>query len=258
MRILLLDIETAPIMADVWKLWDENVGLNQIVKDWYILSWAAKWLGEKRVYYEDQRDAADIEDDTDILTKLWHLLDEADVVVAHNGVRFDVPKINARFVRAGLPPPSPYRVVDTLKIAKAQFKFTSNRLAYLAEFLKVPVKKRTHHKFPGHQLWIEVRKGNRAAWQEMKLYNGDDVRALEGVYLKLRPWDKFSPNAGTFSADEGVCPVCGHVHLEKRGFAYTQAGKYQRYRCTNESCLAWSRGKTNLLPKSQRKEMKTR
>lgn len=251
MRVLLLDIETAPVMADVWSLWNNNVGLNQIVQDWYILSWAAKWLGANGVQYADQRAAEDIEDDSAILQPLWRLLDEADIVVAHNGERFDIPKINARFIRAGLLPPSPYRVVDTLKIAKKRFKFTSNRLAYLAEFLKVPVKKRVHEKFPGHQLWIEVRKGNLAAWREMKLYNVDDVHALEGVYLKLRPWDKMHPNMAV-EAEGHVCPVCGSDHVHPRGYTHTNAGKYQRYVC---ECGAWSRGADNLLTKQQRKEL---
>lgn len=250
MKILVLDIETAPMIADVWKLWDNNVGLNQIVQDWYILSWAAKWLDGKRVYYADQSKANNIEDDRAILVELWGLLDQADIVIAHNGNRFDIPKINARFLKAGLPPPSPYRQIDTLKIAKAKFKFTSNRLAYLAKFLGVE-EKEEHHAFPGHSLWVETRKGNAKAWKEMRKYNIQDVDTLEQVYFKLRPWDSKHPNLGV---EGGVCPVCGTEHsLEKRGFMYTNAGKYQRYVCTGESCGAWSRGKTNLLSKDERK-----
>lgn len=250
MKVLLLDIETAPLVADVWGMWQQNVGLNQIVYDWYILSWAAKWADGKRVFYADQSKAANIEDDSEMLRGLWSLLDEADIVVAHNGSRFDIPKINARFVKAGLPPPSPYRQVDTLKLAKAKFKFTSNRLAYLAKFLGVE-EKEEHHAFPGHLLWTEVRKGNAKAWREMRKYNIQDVDTLEQVYMRLRAWDSKHPNLGV---DGGVCPVCGESHsLEKRGFAYTNGGKYQRYVCTAEGCGAWSRGKTNLLSKDERK-----
>lgn len=248
MKILILDIETAPMIADVWSLWQNNVGLNQVVQDWYILSWAAKWADGKKVFYADQSNAADIEDDSDILRKLWELLDEADIVIAHNGSRFDIPKINARFLKAGLPPPSPYRQIDTLRLAKAKFKFTSNRLAYLAKFLGVEDKEE-HHNFPGHLLWVEVRKGNPKAWKEMRKYNTQDVITLEQVYAKLRPWDSKHPNLGV---EGGVCPHCGSAHsLEKRGFHYTNAGKYQRYVCTG--CGAWSRGKTNLLTKEERK-----
>lgn len=253
MKVLVLDIETAPMMADVWKLWDENIGLNQIAQDWYILSWAAGWLDSNRVMYADQRDASNIEDDSLMLAQLHNLLDEADVVIAHNGVRFDIPKINARFLKAGFPPPSPYRQIDTLKLAKAKFKFSSNRLAYLAHFLGVEAKEE-HHRFPGHTLWTEVRKGNLAAWREMKKYNVQDVVTLKQVYLKLRAWDSKHPNLAIDSPEVGVCPVCGHPHMEKRGYHYTNLGKYQRYHCTNESCGAWRIGKTNLLDKETRRE----
>ena len=248
MKILILDIETAPMIADVWSLWEQNVGLNQIVHDWYILSWAAKWADGKKVYYADQSKAENLEDDSEILRKLWALLDEADIVIAHNGSRFDIPKINARFIKAGLPPPSPYRQIDTLKLAKAKFKFTSNRLAYLAKFLGVGTKEE-HPNFPGHLLWVETRKGNAKAWREMRKYNIQDVLVLEQVYAKLRPWDSKHPNLGV---DGGACPVCAAAgELEKRGFHYTNGGKYQRYVC--KACGAWSRGKTNLLSKEDRK-----
>lgn len=254
-KVLFLDIETSPILADVWKLWDNNVGLNQIALDWYILSWAAGWLGSDKVHYADQRGAENLEDDSGILRQLWELLDQADIVVAHNGDRFDVPKINARFIKAGLPPPSPYRTVDTLKIAKAKFKFTSNRLAYLAEFLGTDQKKLEHQKFPGHSLWVEVRKGNLAAWREMKAYNVADVTTLKGVYTRLAPWDTKHPNMGIDLDEETVCPVCGSQHLSPRGFQYSNTGKFQRYVC---DCGAWSRGKENLLTKEKRRSLLAR
>lgn len=248
MRILVLDIETAPMMGDVWSLWQQNIGLNQLYKDWYILSWSAKWLDGKQVFYADQSKAEHLEDDSEILRKLWVLLDQADVVIAHNGDRFDIPKINARLIKAGLLPPSPYRKIDTLKIAKAKFKFTSNRLAYLARYLGVDAKDE-HREFPGHALWVETRKGNPKAWKAMRNYNIQDILVLEKVYHKLRPWDSKHPNLGV---EGGVCPVCGEAHsLEKRGFHFSNAGRYQRYVCT--SCGAWSRGKTNLLDKEERK-----
>lgn len=255
MKVLFLDIETSPILADVWALWDQNVGLNQIAMDWYILSWAAGWLGSDRVLYADQRRASNIEDDSEILTKLWALLDEADVVVAHNGDRFDVPKINARFIKAGLPPPSPYRTIDTLKIAKARFKFTSNRLEYLGKYLGTEARKESHSAFPGHSLWIAVRKGNLKAWREMERYNKADVATLKDVYKKLAPWDPRHPNLTVDGPVGHVCPICGGDHLEKRGFQYSNSGKYQRYVC---ECGAWSRGKTNLLSKEKRQSLLTK
>ena len=65
-RILVLDIETSYLEARVWGLWNNNVALNQIIKDWSILSFAAKWLDEDEIFYMDTRDKEDKRDDKDI------------------------------------------------------------------------------------------------------------------------------------------------------------------------------------------------
>lgn len=256
-RILVLDIETKPIMAAIWSIWSQGgsvAGLNMIDRDWSILSWGAKWLGENRIFYEDQRDAPDLDDDKELLIKLGRLLNEADIVVAHNGKRFDVKKINARMIANGLPPVRPYKVVDTMLIAKAIFAFTSNKLEYLADLLNVTYKKLKHAKYPGFELWKAVMKGDLRAWREMRVYNEYDVLSLEEVYLKLRAWDQKHPNVAVGSdSEEMQCPICGGTHLERRGFAYTSTGKFQRIRCVG--CGAWSRDKTNLLTKAKRKAL---
>lgn len=240
-RILTLDIETSPIMAKVWSLWKQNVSLNQIEDDWYIMSYSAKWLDEPEVMYEDCR--TDIGADDLLLESLWELLDEADIVVAHNGDRFDIPKINARFILNGFMPPSPYKTIDTVKVAKRSFAFTSNKLAYLTDKLTED-KKLDHAKFAGMELWNECMKGNMEAWDEMEAYNKMDVISLEELYLKLRPWMPNHPNVNTMEDKEVVdedsvwCPKCGSHHLQKRGKYHTNKGVYQRYQCV--SCGGWS------------------
>lgn len=239
-KILVLDIETAPILARVWRTFKENVGLEQIEHDWYILSFAAKWLGSSRVTYYDQSRARDIEDDRFLLGKIWRLLDQADIVVAHNGRRFDIPKINARFITLGMLPPSPYKVHDTLDIAKRHFKFTSNRLQFLTDTLCTE-KKRKSEKFPGFSLWAECLKGNQEAWAEMREYNLQDVVSLEELYLRLRAWDSRAPNIGVYiDGEEPKCPKCGSTHVQKRGHYHTNVGVYQRYRCND--CGGWGKG----------------
>lgn len=241
-RTLILDIETAPILANVWRTWKENVGLDQIRADWYILSFSAKWLDNKKVFYYDQSRAPNIEDDTFLMGKLHKLLDEADFVVAHNGRRFDLKKINARFIIKGFPPPSPYRIIDTLDIAKGSFAFTSNRLAYLTDTL-CTTKKLSHAKYPGFSLWKACLAGDKEAWKEMRAYNVQDVLSLEELYLKLRAWDPAHPNVGALDDPEvPTCPKCGGQHLTQRGFRYTQVGKYARFQCND--CFGWSRGRT--------------
>lgn len=254
-RILILDIETAPIMAHVWRTWKENVGLEQITHDWYILSFSAKWYGSQTVMYDDQSKATDIEDDSRLMLALHALLDEADIVVAHNGRAFDVRKINARFILNGLKPPSPYKIVDTLEIAKKNFAFTSNRLAYLTDKL-CTIKKLEHGKFPGFMLWKECLKGNPEAWREMRTYNVQDVTSLEELYTKLRAWDSRHPNVDVASSShEHACPCCGSHKIIRKGFAYTNSGQYQKYLCT--ACGKWSRTRYTENPTAKRKGLLT-
>jgi hypothetical protein len=254
-RVLLFDIETSPILAYVWGLWEQNVALNQIHTDWHVLSWSAKWLNDppSKVMYMDQRDAKNIEDDKRILAALWKLLDEADIVVTQNGKQFDVKKLNARFILHGMQPPSPYKHIDTLEIAKKNFGFTSNKLEFMTDKLNKKYKKLKHEKFAGFELWRQCLAGNRAAWNEMRKYNKYDVLALEELYHKLLPWDSSAPNFSLYhDGTDHVCR-CGSSDLERRGFHYTQKGKFRKFRC--RSCGAWSRDTENLFSGDKKKSL---
>lgn len=255
-KVLLVDIETAPILAYVWSIWDQNVGLNQIKNDWFILSWAAKWLGEKEVMYADSRNEADIENDKPILEKVWKLLDEADIVIWQNGKQFDHKKLNSRFLMNDMKPPSPYRQIDTLEISKRHFSNTSNKLEYLTDKLCVKYKKLKHKKFPGFEMWSECLKRNKDAWKQMERYNKYDVLSLEELYTKLQAWDQ-SINFKTYAPGSTATCNCGSTRpLDNRGWAYTNLGKYRRYKCRD--CGANLRDRVNLLDIDTRKALKTK
>ncbi len=240
-RILTLDIETSPIVAYVWRTWKENIGPAQILQDWSIMSFAAKWFGVNEVMYEDTSGQTDYRDDTLLLLPLWKLLDSADIIVAQNGIAFDMKKINARFLMAGMPPPSTYRVVDTLQEARKIAKFTSNRLEFLSTIL-TDTPKDHHSEFPGIELWKQCLAGNPKAWAAMRKYNIRDIVSTEKVYIKMRPFIVGHPNVAAYQDPEvASCPKCGSEDVHPRGFVYTQTGKYQKYRCGH--CLGWSRGR---------------
>ena len=251
-KILMLDIETAPTIAGVWRMFKENVSIDQIHEDWFIMSYAAKWLNDDGMIYNDCRNH--VGNDMRLLGELWSLLDEADWVVAHNGCRFDLPKIRARMLMNRLAPFSPVKCVDTLELVKRGFAMTSNKLEYLASRL-TRRKKLKHNKFPGYTLWKECMAGNNDAWDEMQRYNEEDVRALEAVYLRLVPWAGGLPNHGVHrdGLDGVVCPRCGGVHLVKRGVYTTKVAHYQRYRC--DGCGGWSRGRQVLVNLDKRKHI---
>lgn len=248
-KILVFDIETAPVLAYVWGLHDQNVAVNQIYKDWYVIAWAAKWYGEPAslVTYRDQRNAKDIENDKAILQDLWKLLDKADIVITQNGQNFDTPKLNARFIEHGMGRPSPYRHLDTLQIAKSAAKFTSNKLEYLTERLCKKYKKLKHNKFPGFELWVECLKGNVRAWNEMRRYNTHDVLATEELYTKLRAWAPANaPRAFNIGHLTQQCPTCGVTgKLRPRGYNYTRVSRFRKYVCGE--CGSWVTGMREAL-----------
>ena len=254
LKILLLDIETAPMLGYVWALFDQNVALNQLKSDWYILSWSAKWLGDApdQVMYKDQRNAKNIEDDSKILKDIWNLLDECDVVITQNGKKFDIKKLNARFIQHGFKPPSSFRQIDTLVIAKKHFGFTSNKLEYMTNKLCKKYKKLSHAKYSGFELWKQCLAGNLDAWNEMKTYNIHDVLSLEELYYVLQPWDN-SINFNVYH--EGSKPLCncGCDEFLPKGYKYTNTGKFRRLVCT--SCGAEYQSKENELSKDKKKDM---
>jgi predicted RNA-binding Zn-ribbon protein involved in translation (DUF1610 family) len=255
-RILVLDIETSPILAHVWGIWQQNVGLNMIKAEWCILSYCAKWLGDDRIIYADNSKQKNKEDDRRLLVHLWKLLDKADMVIAHNGKKFDMRKIQARFLLNGMPPPSPVKVIDTLLEARRHFAMTSQKLEFLTDKLCTKHKKLKHAKFAGFALWRECLAGNQEAWAEMKEYNIADVLSLEELYYILRPWMTGHPNVGAYNPDETTdaakCPACGSLDVIRKGQRYTQVGQYTRYLC---KCGHWSRGRLMTNTKEARKNL---
>lgn len=192
-KILVLDIETAPLQAYAWGLFDQNIPLDMIIQDWFILSWSAKWLGEpeSKVMYKDQRNKKGkrLTNDKPMLKKLWKLMDEADVILGQSSIRFDLPRLNARFIKHKMGPPSTYKKLDTLKMARKYFGFSSNKLAAMSDNLCVKYKKLDHGRFPGTKLWTECLKGNINAWREMESYNIRDIMSTEELFTILAEFD---------------------------------------------------------------------
>ena len=251
-KVLILDIETAPISAYVWGIWNQNVHLPQIKSDWFCLTWAAKWLFEDKVYSAKLKpDEVAKQDDKRIMEGIWKLINEADIVIAHNAEKFDIPRLNSRFILNGLNPPLPYQVIDTLRHIRRQFGFTSNKLDYVNKLLNLERKKET-----SFELWDNCMKGDRKALKEMEDYNVQDVRILEETYLQIRPWIKPHPNMGLFILDETEqrCPSCGSSDLQDQGKCYnTSANIYELFRCGN--CNSVSRKRLGAVTIKQKRHL---
>lgn len=250
-KILVLDIELKPIVAYVWGLFDQNLGLDQIIEDWSIMAWAAKWIGKDGVMYQDVSDQDDYSNDELIVCNMHTLINEADVLLTQNGKRFDIKKLNTRFEKYKLGKPSPYRHIDTLKIKKKHFGLTSNKLAYSTEYFNENHKKLNHGKYPGMKLWIECLNRNPDAWAEMKEYNIADVLSLEELYLgSLRHWDD-TINYGVYTQEKGCCPNCGSTDLMEDKISYTKNAANQSLRCNK--CGTVSVSKVNEIHEKVRK-----
>lgn len=238
MKILMLDIETSPCLADVWSLWKTNVSLSQLRKSAEVLCWGAQWHGDRKMHYGTQWGDGPLGQ----IEKMHSLLDEADAVVHYNGNRFDIPHLNREMIQHGLTPPRPYKNIDLFQVVRRTFRFPSNKLGYVAPAIGLD-SKLAHE---GHALWVKVMAGDPVAQRKMLRYCGQDVRLLGPLYTKLKPWINGHPNHNLYralGAPEG-CTKCGSTDLKRDGRTVLTSGTYQQFRCT--SCGGWSRGSKRL------------
>ncbi len=247
-KILVLDIETAPLECYTWGIYDQTIFPDNIIADWFILCWSAKWLFDEKVLFDAVTCQEAINrDDKRISESIWKLLDEADIVVAQNGKDFDLKRLNTRFIINGFRPPLPYQVIDTLVVAKQLFSFSSNKLDYINKQLNLPQKTKTDF-----ELWKRCVKGDKKSLLEMSEYNQNDVLILEDTFAVLRPWIRNHPNLGVYvDTIETVCPTCGHEELTWKGFYVTPCGKFRTFRC--DGCGAIGRSRFNEMNKEKMK-----
>lgn len=242
-KILSWDIETLPNTIARYSLWHQG-DPSCILEERSIICIAYKWLHEKKTHLISVENTKDVHDDKSVLRKFRRVHDQADMTVAHNGNKFDLPVVNSRLVYWNMPPLTRNLRYDTLSTAKRVFSFNSNRLDYLGQFLGVGGKRETPK-----GLWLDCLKGDAKAIKEMGQYCKRDVKLLEDVYLKLKPFDENHPNLNVFgNMDVPRCPGCQSDNVVKWGFTGTKTQRYQRYRC--KDCGMYPRERLTSLPKS--------
>jgi hypothetical protein len=251
-KILIYDLETSPMVSYHWGHWQQNISLSQVISNHILLTWSAKWLYDSEVMSDKITPSEALKlDDKRISTSLWELIHEADIVVAHHGDKFDIPIMNSRFIINGLPPYSITNSIDTKKVASRTFRFPSNKLDALAGYFGFGQKIKTDF-----DLWRGCMEGDQKSIDEMETYNIQDVKVLEEVYLKLRPYIKSHPNVGLYlESDTAVCAACGSddlIGMNKN--YYTPTGRYAVYQC---KCGSISRCRTHNMDKEKRKVLLT-
>jgi len=244
----LFDVETLPIEAYAWSLYKVDIYQEQIKKPTGLLSWAGKFLNQPDVYSDILTPEEAVDRNEERITKsCWEFLSKCDIVVGHNLIDFDRKTINTYILKYGLPPLH-YKMVDTLKLVRANVRLDSNKMKFVNDYLGI----RTKIENEGFPLWRACSDGDPEALATMLEYNEGDIFALEDLYYKVRPYFRYFNAALYNTIEERQCPVCGCMELDKQDkFYMTPAGKWYSYRCTECGCL--SRGKENLLSKHKRK-----
>lgn len=253
-KILVWDIETSPMITYNFERFNQNIGLDQIKEDWYILAWGAKWLGdsESNAIYMDNRNSRNPSNDKKLVKSLIKLLEQADVCITHNGDKFDIKRVNTRAVLNNIPPYKHPKSSDTYKESKRTFSFTSNSLDYVSTNVNTKYKKLKHTEYPGLSLWKEVMKGNIHAWDVMKKYCLHDVFATEEYFIKIQGWIK-TQNLSSFFDDLTLRCYCGSKNIKPKEIRRVASGHFQGYKCSD--CGKRLQGKLNLLSKEKRESL---
>jgi DNA polymerase elongation subunit (family B) len=239
-KILVFDIETTPAKVWTWGLYEQNV--IKVIEQPFMLCFSYQWLGDKTkvvalpdfsLYKKNKKD------DREVVKALRDLLDQADVVLGQNSDKFDIKWFNTRCITHHLPPPSPYKTIDTLKVSRKYFKWLSNKLDYVGEQLGHGNKM----KHEGFGLWEKCIEGDLKAWNQMKRYNKRDVDLTADVYLEYLPW--ITQTTAIWSSRK-ECPECKSVHTQRRGELINKLGRFQRHQCMD--CSKWFTG-TKIIEK---------
>ncbi len=223
-RLLVIDIETAPNLVYTWGLFQQNIGVNQIVESGRVMCFAAKWHGTDEVMFYSERQKGGRER---MVAAAHRLMCEAQGVVGWNSQRFDTRWLNAEFRDAGLYRPAGHKQIDLMRAQKRYQFRPSNKLDYMARHLGLGGKVQTG----GFDLWAGCMRGDRESWALMEEYNRADVVLTDAVFADMLQggWVNGMPNRAI--TDGGVCPCCGGDRLKADGHYQTMTRRYQKWRC---------------------------
>lgn len=239
-KVIFWDIETSPLIATIFSLKQKGfVHPKNVLQDLYMISAAWKVMGEKQIKSvslldDPDRWKKDITDDYYVVKTLHEELQDADIIVGHHSDAFDWKKFNTRVLYHGLDPLPPIKSVDTCKLAKKYFSFTSNSLDYISSQLGGPTKGSSDH-----SLWKGTIQGDETAIKKMVVYNIDDIPPLEYIYMKMRPFHHSHPSLAILVDKPECCPKCtaGKEHIESRGIKTTNTRRYRQFFC--KECRGW-------------------
>lgn len=247
-KILLLDVENAASVGLVFGRFKQNLSQDHILTEGgWLLTYAYKWLGEPEIGYGEITPEEAIEcNDARLCMELFDIMEQADVVIAHNSYGHDIPLLKARIIINGLPPLRKNKVIDTLFLSK-EFKFNSKKLDSLCSALDIGRKIENG----GIKLWADCQNGIQEAITQMRVYNVGDVELLEELYLAIRSHSTRHSNLAVYYNDNKIrCNICCSDEVESTGnLVTTNVSVFQEYKC---KCGARFKNRQSITSKEQR------
>ena len=253
-RVVTLDIERIPgrvrtqhrgftIEGDVWDLNAlKDITRRRIHAD-DMIAWprticaAWKWYDQADVEFAAEWEVGGYDG---FMRRVWDVFNDADLIIGHNADRFDARHLTGGWAEMGLPAPSPYKVVDTLKIARGTFAYESNTLDALNRRLGIDAKT---DKYDARIARAAVN-GDKEAQARIEGYNRGDIIASEALFDRLRPYAKGIPHLGMWTDDEMACPSCGSTMTATGKTVHANVQRYEHLTCPN--CGAHARGTARL------------
>lgn len=251
-KIVYLDIERQSGIVDgIWELKQRSwLSPAQILERPRTICFAWRWDHEDETHFAAEWERGH----KAMIAKAHKVMDEADFIVGWNSKNFDVKHLRTEMIMHGMTPPSPHKDIDLMQVAKRNFGFLSNRMAYIAQELDQGGKLATG----GADLWKQLRnaKGDelRKARKKMAAYNRRDVDLTMELWTLLKPWTSAVNLPNYRDGVSPACPVCESENIQYRGLARTLTATYRRFQCVD--CGRWGRDthsvrRTTSVPLSQ-------
>jgi hypothetical protein len=244
---LYIDLEVSPNVTLSWRTgYKINLSPEDIIQERAIICVCYKWEGDSQISSMRWNRG----DDKELVTKFVKILLQANEIVAHNGDRFDIKWFRTRCIYHGIECPPELKTIDTLKLAKANFLFNSNKLDYIGGYLGVGHKLKTEYK-----LWKDILLNNsKKAMNTMVEYCKRDVQLLEDVHHKLINYTKHKTHFGVQNGGAKIdCPECASTNTHSRGYWISGAG-VRKNKCQCNDCGKWF----SVLASTYNKELNDR
>ena len=211
-KILILDVERLPgLTQQYW--WDRGdlknryISYETVIRQPRTTIVCAKWYWDDEVIQLAEWDKGGRKQ---FLKRVHRLLDRADIVVGHFITGADLPWLAGDLhIEAGLPPVSPYKTVDTLKVIRKQFG-SGAPFKSLDAFCNIVGLDSKTDRYDRHAMERAVA-GSVEDRERLTAYCVGDVLATQGLYDWLRPHIPNHPALFVGGKDKlTVCNRCGH------------------------------------------------